>query len=263
MRLSSNWSKLQDGVTKKAGKKRIDKKPHIIKKVGQDKKPKSKIMGMIYQMNKEIDQQKENKKVGKKFEFTDTITEIDTVETTTETKKDANKIGKYIAMDCEFVGVGPEGKDSALARVSLVNFHGNVVLDIFVKPRETVTDWRTWVSGITPDHMKNAVSFKQAQQQLSDILKDKILVGHAVKHDLEALMLSHPKSKVIDTARHLPFRQKYAKGKSPSLKKLAKEILNMDIQSGQHSSVEDARATMLIYKSAKQDFDKEHRKKFH
>ena len=166
-------------------------------------------------------------------------------------------------MDCEFVGVGPEGKDSALARVSLVNFHGNVVLDIFVKPRETVTDWRTWVSGITPDHMKNAVSFKQAQQQLSDILQDKILVGHAVKHDLEALMLSHPKSKVIDTARHLPFRQKYAKGKSPSLKKLAKEILNMDIQSGQHSSVEDARATMLIYKSAKQDFDKEHRKKFH
>ena len=35
------------------------------------------------------------------------------------------EVGKYIAIDCEMVGVGPTpDTDSALARVSIVNFHG-------------------------------------------------------------------------------------------------------------------------------------------
>ena len=59
-------------------------------------------------------------------------------------------MGKYIAIDCEMVGVGPGGIRSALARVSIVNFHGHVILDTFVKPIEAVTDYRTSVSGITP-----------------------------------------------------------------------------------------------------------------
>jgi RNA exonuclease 4 len=48
------------------------------------------------------------------------------------------------------VGVGIEGAESALARVSLVNFHGanTVVLDAFVRQRERVVDYRTPFSGI-------------------------------------------------------------------------------------------------------------------
>lgn len=66
------------------------------------------------------------------------------------------EVGKYIAMDCEMVGVsGGEGERSALARVSIVNYHGHCVLDCFVKQKEKVTDWRTWVSGVTPAHMVN------------------------------------------------------------------------------------------------------------
>jgi len=30
--------------------------------------------------------------------------------------------GKHVALDCEFVGVGPEASESMLARVSVVNF---------------------------------------------------------------------------------------------------------------------------------------------
>ena len=33
-------------------------------------------------------------------------------------------VGRYLALDCEMVGVGPEGREDALARVSLVNFDG-------------------------------------------------------------------------------------------------------------------------------------------
>lgn len=63
-------------------------------------------------------------------------------------------MGKYIAIDCEMVGVGGgESERSVLARASIVSFHGEQIYDSFVKPKEYVTDWRTWVSGIAPKHM--------------------------------------------------------------------------------------------------------------
>jgi len=66
------------------------------------------------------------------------------------------EIGKYVAIDCEMVGVGgPVDERSVLARVSIVNFHGHCVLDVFVRPQERVTDWRTWVSGVSAKDMVN------------------------------------------------------------------------------------------------------------
>ncbi|KAG0679635.1 3'-5' exonuclease [Pichia californica] len=173
------------------------------------------------------------------------------------------EIGRYLAIDCEFVGVGPDGIQSELARVSIVNFFGHLIYDKYVKPREKVTDWRTFVSGIRPSDMHNAIPFDKAQSEVADLLKDKILVGHAIHHDLEALYLTHPKSLIRDTATHTPFKQKYSKGKTPSLKKLATEILGWNIQTGEHSSVEDAKATMLIYKSDKKNFDDKIRTSHH
>jgi RNA exonuclease 4 len=58
------------------------------------------------------------------------------------------------------VGVGLNGSESSLARVSLVNYHGAVILDEFVKQRERVTDYRTFVSGIrAEDLVRGACSF--------------------------------------------------------------------------------------------------------
>ncbi|KAI9260786.1 hypothetical protein BY458DRAFT_439940 [Sporodiniella umbellata] len=65
-----------------------------------------------------------------------------------------SKLGKFVAIDCEMVGVGPGGVDSALARVSIVNFNGAVLLDVYVKPLEKVTDYRTHVSGIQREHLE-------------------------------------------------------------------------------------------------------------
>ena len=48
-------------------------------------------------------------------------------------------ITKYIAMDCEMVGCGADGKRSVLARVSLVNYFGDVLYDKHVKVVERVT----------------------------------------------------------------------------------------------------------------------------
>ena len=142
--------------------------------------------------------------------------------------------GKYIAMDCEMVGIGETG--SALARVSIVNFHGHCVLNMFVKPKEKVTDWRTWVSGVRQSDMANALTFEEAQVKVAELMKDRILVGHAIKNDLEVLLIGHARRDIRDTSRYPPFR-KMAGGKTPGLKKLAKLVLGIEIQGGQHSSV--------------------------
>lgn len=163
--------------------------------------------------------------------------------------------GKYIAMDCEFVGVGRD-KDSALARVSIVNFFGVQLLDIYVKPDMPVTDFRTWVSGIEPHHMTSACSFRDAQKRVHEIIDDKILVGHAVHNDLRVLQINHPKPLTRDTSRFSEFR-KLTKGKPPSLKKMADVFLGAEIHTGQHSSVVDARVTMALFRSFKKAIERE------
>lgn len=168
--------------------------------------------------------------------------------------------GKYIAVDCEMVGVGPDpSNDSTLARVSIVNYHGHQLYDSFVLPKEPVTDYRSHVSGITPALLRTARPLEVVQADVAKLLDRKILVGHAVRNDLDALMLGHPKRDIRDTSRYPAFRQ-LAGGKTPSLKKLAKEILGVDIQGGEHSSVEDARATMLLFRREKGGFEREHLK---
>lgn len=65
------------------------------------------------------------------------------------------RLTRAVAMDCEMVGVGSDGEDSILARVSIVNHFGKCIYDKYVKPMETVTDYRTAVSGIRPADIEN------------------------------------------------------------------------------------------------------------
>lgn len=171
------------------------------------------------------------------------------------------ELGKYLAIDCEMVGVGADGHEDALARVSVVDFHGRQVYDSYVRPKERVTDWRTHVSGIAPKHMHGARTFEEVQVQVAELMKGRILVGHDIRHDLQALLLEHPAKLIRDTARFSGFR-KYGHGPKPALRVLAKEILNVEIQTGQHSSIEDARVAMLLFRRHKPAFDVEHANKF-
>ncbi|KAJ4294746.1 3'-5' exonuclease [Collariella sp. IMI 366227] len=170
-------------------------------------------------------------------------------------------IGKYVGIDCEMVGVGDGGYEDSLARVSLVDFHGRQVYDSFVKPREKVFDWRTHVSGVAPKHMAQARTFDEVQAEIAGLLRGRIIVGHDVKHDLKVLELDHPPKMIRDTAKFSQFK-KYGHGPKPALKVLAKELLGVEIQSGQHSSIEDARVAMLLFRKHKPAFDMEHANRY-
>ncbi|XP_078135777.1 RNA exonuclease 4 [Sander vitreus] len=163
---------------------------------------------------------------------------------------------RAVAIDCEMVGVGPDGEDSILARVSLVNHFGKCIYDKFVKPTEKVTDYRTAVSGIRPEDIKKGEDLQTVQREVAEILQGRIVVGHAIHNDLKILLLDHPKKKIRDTQKYKPFKKAVKSGR-PSLKLLCREILNVKVQQGEHSSVQDAQATMRLYTMVKKQWEAE------
>jgi len=174
---------------------------------------------------------------------------------------------KYVAIDCEMVGIGIDGKKSALARASVVDWDGTVLLDVHVRVPERVTDFRTSVSGIRPKdiHARNeaALEHDECRTKVGQLLHNKVLVGHALKNDLSALMLTHPREDIRDTARYKPFMR--ATGRSGGklrprkLRDLVYEELGKRIQveGSAHSSVEDARATMDLFRCVRGRWEKE------
>ncbi|KAG6885086.1 hypothetical protein C0993_005968 [Termitomyces sp. T159_Od127] len=163
--------------------------------------------------------------------------------------------GKYLALDCEMVGVGIDGTESSLARVSLVNFYGAIQLDEFVRQRERVVDYRTRYSGIRETDMIKAKPFDDVQKKVAELLKDRILVGHAVYNDLKALLLSHPRPMIRDT-QYYAGKYKVVKSKYVALRNLVKQELDVVIQGGEHSSVTDARATMAVFRIHRKEWEK-------
>lgn len=161
---------------------------------------------------------------------------------------------RYVALDCEMVGVGSSGKQSALARASLVDWNGNVLLDSFVQVPSKVTDFRTQYSGVLPRHLQshNAMSVDDCRAKVTELLHGKILVGHALRNDLQALMLTHPAEDIRDTAKYRPYQRCGGDGKyrPRKLRDLVAEHCGMTIQrpGESHDSIDDARAALALFK---------------
>ncbi|XP_061462902.1 interferon-stimulated 20 kDa exonuclease-like 2 [Rhineura floridana] len=171
------------------------------------------------------------------------------------------KPSKMVAIDCEMVGTGPGGRNSDLARCSVVSYYGDVMYDKYIRPLNPITNYRTRWSGIRRHHMKNAVPFKVAQKEILKILSGKIVIGHAIHNDFKALKYFHPKSLTRDTSKIPLLNRKagFPENEPASLKRLTRQLLHRDIQVGQngHSSVEDAQATMELYKVIEREWERQ------
>ncbi|CAK1556257.1 unnamed protein product [Leptosia nina] len=140
-------------------------------------------------------------------------------------------------LDCEMCTTNA---GSELTRVSVVDEKYRVVYESYVKPYNSITDYLTRYSGITESILTNITKrLEDVQRELSDILPpDAILIGQSLNIDLHALRMFHPY--VIDTSLIYNFTGE--RTRKPKLKTLAKEFLNLDIQSNRngHCSVEDS-----------------------
>lgn len=170
--------------------------------------------------------------------------------------------GRFLQM----VGVGPEGLESAVARVTLCNWAEKVILDTFVQVPVKVTDYRTFVSGIEAKDLESetAMPLAEVRNAVQSILHGKILIGHALENDLAALRITHPWHDIRDTANYPPFMKEIRDADSDrsilrprKLKELTRDRLGRDIQAQgkAHNPVEDARAALRLYKSERLEWE--------
>ena len=179
----------------------------------------------------------------------------------------------YFALDCEMVGVGPEAVDSALARVSIVNWDNEIVFDTYVKVDEPVTDYRTFISGITPEQIQSdsALPITEVRRIVTAVLQGKILIGHGLENDLKVMGINHPWCDIRDTATYTPFMRSLEsrlveeqrtlcprKLRDLVLEKLGKHI---QVMGKAHSPVEDAIAAMDLYKAVRSEWEMDMMKK--
>jgi hypothetical protein len=158
-----------------------------------------------------------------------------------------------VVLDCEMVEV--TGGQNEVVRLCAVDFlTGQVLVDIYVVPRQRVFAWRTRVSGVTEVllmEMKRQGRTVDGWQQARALLwehidENTILIGHALNNDLNVLGMIH--TRIVDSG----ILARAAVGPncdySPGLKKLCQEFLGKDIQTGAagHSCVEDTFATREV-----------------
>jgi RNA exonuclease 4 len=112
----------------------------------------------------------------------------------------------YFSLHCGLVSIGHGFP--AVARVTMINWDAEVILDTFVQVPVPVTDFRD--TGITADAISTrnpqAMSFAKVRQSVNQILKGKILVGYRLHEHLTALGLMHPPSDVRDVSQFQMFQ---------------------------------------------------------
>ncbi|XP_029654088.1 apoptosis-enhancing nuclease-like [Octopus sinensis] len=151
---------------------------------------------------------------------------------------------------CRNFGVTSSSHVNTIARCTVLDFSGNVLLDQYIKPEEQITDYRTPYSGISEIHMKEAIPYKDARETIWNLIKGKVVVGHALDNDFQALGFSVPLHMRRDTLWSPDLRRMMDNAgiNKMSLKSMAKHILNRHIQNGPHCSFEDALATLDLFK---------------
>ncbi len=167
----------------------------------------------------------------------------------------------------------------------MVDHEGAIILDTFVCYSGPVTikstnepysgiDW----GDIEPQN--GAQPFLEVQAQLTELFRGRIVIGHDIEKDLKAISMDIS-SKILrlhgvvvpgnpstlsvtirDTQKYSGYRRYANAGanQGPSLKNLALHVLGRPIKQGRVSSVEDAVATMEVYRNAEAAIDQERKR---
>lgn len=107
-----------------------------------------------------------------------------------------------VSLDCEMVLsiAKHEIKEKhEIGRVSIVNYNGHILFDEFIRPKNRIVNYLTWVSGITYDKIKNCATFDTFKEkvavfylgiikvfsQIFSLLAGKTVVGHTLESDFD------------------------------------------------------------------------------
>ncbi|KAJ7579473.1 hypothetical protein C8J56DRAFT_1059073 [Mycena floridula] len=161
-------------------------------------------------------------------------------------------------MSCITIGAGPGGTISMLARVAIVDYQGQTVLDTYVVPTSRVTDYRTATTGIQPSHLTggNAVQFSVVQEHVANLLRGNILVGHSLWNDLSVVGIAHAAVDTRDVGLYQPFRNALRSPRQVvGLQTLVWQLMRRRCQQQESNPLENARAALYLYRTQQQDWE--------
>jgi len=155
---------------------------------------------------------------------------------------------KYVALDAEYVET-INGKEPL--QVSILDYDGNVIFNRYFKPTADVVEMRQPRKTLLKKLKSKLVNYADYKNDIVTILKDKVIIGHDLIHDIRALGLNPDEFKIVDTAYLPPFMTNTKK--SLSLKILTKLYLNRNIQSASklrmHNARENAKAALNLVRT--------------
>ncbi|KAK9467389.1 ubiquitin carboxyl-terminal hydrolase-domain-containing protein [Lipomyces arxii] len=186
------------------------------------------------------------------------------------TSEEAPKPGTLVAIDAEFVALQQEETEIrsdgtrslirpsrlSLARVSVVRGdgpdNGVAFIDDYITTSDHIVDYLTEFSGIELGDLdpsvskKSLVPLKTAYKKLWLLLNlGCIFVGHGLANDFRTINIQVPKDQVIDTVDIYYIK---ARQRKLSLRFLAWYLLDQNIQTETHDSIEDAKTALFLYK---------------
>lgn len=170
----------------------------------------------------------------------------------------------YFSLHCGLVSIAHG--NLAVARVTMINYDAQVVLDTFVQVPVPVLDFgRTGITpqAISPKKNPQAMSFAQVRQSVRQILRGKIVVGHDLGTSLKALGLTHPTSDMRDASMFRFFQYDQVDGVTQQrvvvqrpLVDLAAEFLQRDLPIS-CSAMDMCMAQLELYKTFRKEWETE------
>ncbi|KAJ1679918.1 poly(A)-specific ribonuclease [Spiromyces aspiralis] len=143
-----------------------------------------------------------------------------------------------------------------LARLSVIRgmpgpLYGVPFIDDYIATRDPILDYVSDISGIHKGDLDPTTSsyelhqFKDTYRKLRHLISSGCtLIGHGLGNDFRTINIIAPPAQVLDTVK---LYSSPTHSRLISLRFLTWSILHRNIQDGQHSSVEDAKATLELY----------------
>jgi len=67
-----------------------------------------------------------------------------------------------LAFDCEMVEIN--NLENGLARISVVNEYGDVIINTFCRPPGKISDYRYEITGLTADDLEKAMEYEECRK---------------------------------------------------------------------------------------------------
>lgn len=162
--------------------------------------------------------------------------------------KTSIKLENYVVLDIE----NPNTKADSICSIAFIQVKDGNIIDkkyVLINPEDRFDDINMRVNKITPNMVKDAITFDVFWKDNKDIIENSIIIGHAVKYDLSVISktlmkynIALPTLKVVCTQK---LAQKYLVISHYKLDQVC-DYLNIDLEH-HHNALCDTIASLEIF----------------